>query len=84
MTLRVTLEIVPFGVEAEKRTIYTIDIGNQASQTKNGRTRYKACVTPQPFKLASAMPVFKLAHYREQGAIKLARMALQRAERLYK
>lgn len=28
MTLRVTLEIVPFGVEENKRTIHTININN--------------------------------------------------------
>lgn len=44
--------------------------------------RYKAAITPHPFRLMNGQPIFKLAHFREEGAIKLARMALQRAEGL--
>lgn len=74
---------MPFGNEEAKRTIYTVDISNQAKKTKKGRYRYRATITPQPFKLASGKPDFSLAHFREDGAIKLARMALKRAEGLY-
>lgn len=83
MTLRVTLEIVPFGDEEKKRTIHIIDICNEGSKTDLGRTRYRAVAKPEPFRLANNLPIFKLAHYREDGAIKLARKALQRAERLF-
>lgn len=82
MTLRVTLEIVPYGVEAQKRTIYTIDISNQSSQTKSGRTRYKALVTETPYKLIVESPILRLAHFREDGALRLAKMALEKAEKL--
>lgn len=83
MTLRVTLEIVPHGNEEKKHTIYQFDIGNQASMTKKGRTRYKAICEPKPFKLGMAPHTIKLSHYREHGAIRLARMALQRAEAIF-
>lgn len=83
MTLRVTLEIVPHGIEADKEIIYQFDIGNMASQTKKGRTRYRVISEPKPFKLGMAPHTFKLCHYREHGAIRLARMALERAEKVF-
>lgn len=76
MTLRVTLEIVPFGIEENKRTIYTLNISNMGSKTKGGKTRYRMLLEPP-----LSDPV-KLLHIRGDGAVKLARKALQWLEPL--
>lgn len=79
MTLRVTIEIVPFGVEEDKRTIFNFDIGNMAKKTKNGRTRYRAYWIHNEDGIIEA---FNLAHHGEHGALRLAQKVLRRAERI--
>lgn len=78
MTLRITLEIVPFGNEANKRTIYQFDISNTGTSTKSGKTRYEAQqLIPTPEDGGWVGFGCKLLHRREDGAIKLAGKLLQ-------
>lgn len=79
MTLRITLEIVPFGIEVNKRTIYQFDISNTGTATKSGKTRYEM------HQMIPDMPwdeTYKLMHERKWGAVRLARKALERMEPL--
>lgn len=79
MTLRITLEIVPHGNEAEKRIIYQFDIWNMGSQTKHGKTRYAyRQVIPDvaPWDIEQG----KMLHRRSSGAVGLARKLLARFE----
>jgi hypothetical protein len=78
LTLRVTLEIVPFGVEANKRTIYQFDISNMGSRTKAGKTRYKMLQKHPAIPDSDNGSLF--LHKREKGALALARKVLQRLE----
>ena len=74
MTLRVTLEIVPFGDEANKRTIHTIDISNLGvhGMFKDGT------LCAYGTALDGIEKPFPIYHYRENGAIKLAYEVLAR------
>lgn len=72
MTLRVTLEIVPFGNEDNKRTIYQLNIENQGSKTKAGRARYKAILA------GDRKLTWPITHFRENGALVLASKVLKR------
>lgn len=77
MTLRVTLEIVPFGIEANKRTLYQFDISNTGTATKSGKTRYEyhQMLPDTPWNETG-----KLIHHRSNGALSLARKLLERYE----
>lgn len=74
MTLRVTLEIVPLGDEANKRTIHTIDISNIA-HLANFPEGALCCYRIKTDGVNQPAVVY---HYREAGAIKLAADALER------
>ena len=81
MTLRITIEIVPFGIEANKSTLYQIDVSSLGTRTRKRQTRYlleQKIPDAAPWEDAS----YKIRHYRERGAITLARKALQRLERV--
>lgn len=78
MTLRVTLEIVPFGNEANKRTIYQFDVSNTGTSTKSGKTRYHAHqLIPAPADGGWVGFHRKMLHRREDGAVSLARKLLE-------
>lgn len=74
MTLRVTLEIVPFGDEEKKYVIETINISNIGSHDGSiyaysvEHNTYKQRTTDTP----------RVLHKRSDGAIALAVRALQR------
>ena len=70
MTLRVTLEIVPFGVEAEKYTIHTVDISNVGFSGSDDLYEYSV------IKDGNRLPD-TIYHYRSTGAITLVRRALE-------
>jgi len=71
MTLRVTLEIVPFGVEENKRTIHTIDISNQ------GRVDGSTDQCSYGVVLDGVPMANTFLHYRSDGAIFLAEKVLK-------
>lgn len=77
MTLRVTLEIVPFGEEANKRTLHTIDVSNIGTigyAPYNGQhCEYSVTVDGQCLSET-------LTHFRDRGAMSLAIDALDLAE----
>lgn len=65
---------MPFGVEANKRTIHTIDISNIGrldTFPEGTLCRYRTIAD-------GAEQKFAILHYREDGAIKLAAEALER------
>lgn len=68
MTLRVTFEIVPFGVEANKRTIHTLNIHNIGTDAL-GWTEYS-------FDLNGVASTETIVHQRSEGALELARKVL--------
>ena len=74
MTLRITIEIVPYGDEAHKRVIHQFEVSNMGSKTPGGQTRYAGkWLNTEPWNPEG----FKLLHRRELGALRLARKALQ-------
>lgn len=73
MTLRVTLEIVPFGEEANKRTIHVVDISNMGKRSKSTYTdicNYK--VVLDGVELPGLLP-----HSRAAGAFQLVKLVMQ-------
>lgn len=67
--LRVTVEIVPFGEESEKRTIATMKI-----------SRMKAFVNPCDYQVCVDKPESKFVvkkHYYEDGALCLVQRAMK-------
>lgn len=75
MTLRITLEIVPFGNEDAKRTIHTINVSNMGKYSASEHTDgYLYSV-----KLDGELIMENLYHSRSHGALKLAEMACVRA-----
>lgn len=75
MTLRVTIEIVPFGVEENKRAIHVIELHNTGTKTWAGATRYD-------MDLDGKRMEFKVLHDREDGALILIKHALRKWWRL--
>lgn len=73
MTLRCTLEIVPFGEEDAKRTISTINIHNSLDVDAEGRYRYYGDV--------DGKDISNIWHYRKHGAHHLLNLFLE--EMLY-
>lgn len=72
MTLRVTLEIVPFGNEDEKRTIETVNISNIGFDLDS--CKYMYYVEHNEYKeFKSKIVVY---HDRNQGALVLAQKAI--------
>ena len=69
MTLRVTIEVVPFGMEDEKRTVDIIDIWN-IQQTPEQLDSYEFTST----EFGKQGYVFK--HQRQKGAHELIRRVL--------
>lgn len=73
MTLRVTLEIVPFGNEDEKRTIEVLNISNIGFDMANGKHTY--CVERNEYKkFKSPIVVY---HDRSHGALPLVEKAIR-------
>lgn len=72
MTLRVTLEIVPFGNEDEKRTIETINISNIGFDLYN--YKYMYYIEHNEYKEFKSKIV--IYHDRSQGALILAQKAI--------
>lgn len=73
MTLRVTLEIVPFGNEDEKRTIEVVNISNIGFDMANGKHMY--LVEHNEYKkFKSPIVVY---HDRSHGALILAEKAIR-------
>lgn len=73
MTLRMTIEIVPFGAEPDKRTIHTINISNMRliSQTLDGVT------CGYEIKLDGVALPHEITHVRQDGALALCLKALE-------
>lgn len=73
MTLRITIEIVPFGVEAKKRVIETINVSNitpghdDPAEYVIEHNDYKHYNETTP----------RVRHRRDDGALVLARKALE-------
>lgn len=74
MTLRVTLEIVPFGVEAEKYTINTLEIYNTGN-IGFGLCSYEAKLISDGG--TELQKVVGIEHLRQDGAMSLARKVLE-------
>lgn len=73
MTLRLTLEIVPFGNESEKRVIETINISNLGKMP--GEDRYLYGVEHNKYKTGKYDVFAK--HTRSDGALVLSQLALE-------
>ena len=73
MTLRVTVEIVPFGDEEEKRVIDVYNISNLGASQQDpvGRTPYRYGVEKNKYKTGE-YDLF-VGHYREDGYEELVR-----------
>lgn len=74
MTLRVTLEIVPYGNEALKREIEVINISNE------GAVNLSECIYAiehNDYKNASGKTP-RVKHTREEGALVLVKKALEK------
>jgi hypothetical protein len=74
MTLRLTLEIVPFGVEANKRVIETVNISNIGEGPMIGSYYY--IVEHNDYKNYDDNTP-QLLHWRKDGALVLAQRALE-------
>lgn len=73
MTLRVTLEMVPFGLEEKKRTLGKMDISNVGGTPNLG----KYCV--EVFSNGGVLETFIIRSFkREKGAWALTKRALDR------
>lgn len=78
MTLRVTVEIVPFGVENEKKTIHTLKINNVGPLPRfDGNSWYEYEVWLDDLHIAD------VGHVRENGALTLVYKALAEVEDTY-
>lgn len=78
MTLRVTLSIVPFGDETKERVIETLNISNttfEEGRGPNGEDIYR--VEHNKYKAGRDRSPC-VAHFRSDGAFKLAELAIQR------
>jgi hypothetical protein len=69
MTLRATLEIVPFGNEDAKRTISTINMHNSAETDSSGRYRYYGDIDGKKYD--------NIWHHRKHGAHTLLLLFLE-------
>lgn len=83
MTLRVTLEIVPLGIEQNKRTIGTIEISNLASKTKAGKTRYRVKCWGQLKAPWHDPTEWQFLHMRDDGALVCLELALRAGRKLF-
>jgi hypothetical protein len=86
MTLRVTIEIVPFGVERDKRTIGVIDISNQGRDTDSDNFKYSAVLYVNDhhgvsLQAADAPKRVSFLHRREDGALPCVKCAIEAFER---
>lgn len=71
MTLRVTIEIIPFGVEEDARVIDVINISNVGR--KMDPTFHRYLVEHNCYKTGKGL---NIVHRREDGALALAALAL--------
>lgn len=76
MTLRVTLEIVPFGNETEKRVIETINISNISFKEKSDDGCDVYVVERNSYKTYDENNI-RIHHYRKDGALLLSALALK-------
>lgn len=78
MTLRVTVEIVPYGVEEEKYTIRQLDIFNK------GRVDLSRCeygvIDINPEKEEYGLHEKEIIHRRDLGAMQLIKKAVEELE----
>jgi hypothetical protein len=86
MTLRVTIEIVPFGVEKDKQTIGVIDISNQGRDTDSDNFKYSAVLRNNDLhgvqqQAADAPKRASFLHRREDGALPCIKRAIEAFER---
>lgn len=76
MTLRVTLEIVPFGDESKKRIIETINVSNLGRYQGDDSDLFQYVIEHNNYKnYTDTTP--RVSHFRKDGAICLAYKALQ-------
>lgn len=75
MTLRVTLEIVPFGNEAEKRVIEVLNISNRGKLNHGPDDLYAYGIEHNKYKTGE-FDAF-VNHHRNDGALALASYALE-------
>ena len=76
MTLRVEISIVPFGEEANKRVIETLNISN-VTPTRRNDERHEYVIEHNEYKNYS-LDTPRVSHYRPDGALWLVRRALER------
>lgn len=76
MTLRVTLEIVPFGDEDQKYVIETVNISNMGPDEEwDDPSICEYIIEHNEYKKFSK-PLLAVSHNRKQGALVLAELAL--------
>ena len=86
MTLRITIEIVPFGVEKDKQTIGVIDISNQGRATDSDNFKYNAALRMNRLhgvaqQADNAPKRVSFLHRREDGALPCIKRAIEAFER---
>jgi len=77
MTLRVEISIIPFGNESKKRVIETVNISN-VSFTETTEIGYDKYVIEHNNYKNYDKDTPRVTHIRQQGALTLARKALER------
>ena len=71
--IRVTIELLPFGEEARRSTLATVNIANQGTTNKKGETYYAVEKCNADGSFASRLYVW---HRRSDGVAALVRKAL--------
>lgn len=75
MTVRITLEIVPFGQEHKKYRIHVVDVNNMLEYLSNGKCLYRV-VHQNITRNEGGLLDLPIAHLRRDGPLKLAALAL--------
>ena len=77
MTLRLTLEIVPFGNEDEKYTIETVNISNIGKDPEDDSGEFYEYIIEHNEYKKFKRPLTMVSFRRKAGALKLAQLALE-------
>lgn len=76
MTLRITIEEVPLGVEARKHTLHTINVSNISKVVRRQKAHVKAGIHYYAVSDGTGKMRY-VQHVRDDGALVLARLVLE-------
>lgn len=80
MTLRVIVQIIPFGDEAKARTVETLNISNTGNYGLSMPPQYEYIIEHNEYK-SGKKDLPKVLHNRDHGALELVRKAIERVLR---